>query len=300
MANTEQTERTALPLAQAAAHLGITPDALRMRLRRGKADGFKRGRYLYVYVSGPPAFPDEQLPNTRGGSAAPLAIAPLGDVTRLLAENERLNVRLDQQLDEVRQLRQMLQREQVLRQQEYNLRQQIQDLLDRLSNRLALSAPADAAEGNGADAAKPPPATVLAPPGAAEGGDMDTDERSRLILRAAAQADADAAEPSAAGQASEPATPQNTESPAPSPEPGPQATSEPAAPDEESGDDLAEMLKEIGQSLRDIETSQPPPRPAMGAAASAEPSEIERRSAARVMTRLLRGRNVSRPRDTDT
>ena len=49
MNRTEQPGQTALPLAAAAARLGISPDALRMRMRRGKAEGFKRAGRLFVY-----------------------------------------------------------------------------------------------------------------------------------------------------------------------------------------------------------------------------------------------------------
>jgi len=41
----------ALPLSEAAQKLGITPDALRMRWRRGKIGGFKRGRRVFIRLS---------------------------------------------------------------------------------------------------------------------------------------------------------------------------------------------------------------------------------------------------------
>jgi hypothetical protein len=53
----EHSKRTALPLALAAARLGISSDALRMRLRRGKAKGFKRDGRLFVYLNEQPNKP---------------------------------------------------------------------------------------------------------------------------------------------------------------------------------------------------------------------------------------------------
>ncbi len=57
MNRTEQSGRTALPLAAAAARLGISPDALRLRIRRGKAEGFKRAGRLFVYPNEQPNAP---------------------------------------------------------------------------------------------------------------------------------------------------------------------------------------------------------------------------------------------------
>ena len=61
---TEQTEQTAVQLVQAAEQLGITPEALRMRVKRGKAEGFKRNGRWHVYVNTAPKQlnkPTEQL-----------------------------------------------------------------------------------------------------------------------------------------------------------------------------------------------------------------------------------------------
>ncbi len=213
MSGREQDGQSAVPLAKAATLLGLTSDALRMRIRRGKAKGFKRGRQVYVWL------PEDSL-KTPTAAAAPRrargsppepapAPAPRGhlpmlveiqkdEIARLIQETERLNARLDRHLDEARDLRQMLQREQVLRQQEQSLRQDIQRLLDRLIAYPALLGPRLAA-------ARPetaPPAVPRPPP-----------------------------------------TPGPDPGPSPGPGPGP------------SGEnlDLAEMLKEIGQSLRELE-----------------------------------------------
>ena len=88
----------------------------------------------------------------------------------------------------------------------------------------------------------------------------------------------------------------------------------PSAGDPEAAE-LADILKEVGQSLRDFETSPPepppppPPAPAGRGALAEEPdplddmisqldsSEEDRRSTARIMKRLFRNRNGSRRRD---
>ena len=159
-----------LPLAAAAARLGISPDALRMRVRRGKARGFKRGGRLFVTLAKDPngsvrsaaeqseqPMPDRFASAATGAAARPDAGAggppaqalPVIvefqklELDRLLRDNARLNHRLDQLIDELVHLREMQQREQVLRQQDQALRQQIQTTLDRLSARLALAGPPD-------------------------------------------------------------------------------------------------------------------------------------------------------------
>jgi hypothetical protein len=43
-----QPQRQWLPLAEAAAQLGCTPDALRMRVKRGSVEARRQGRRLYV------------------------------------------------------------------------------------------------------------------------------------------------------------------------------------------------------------------------------------------------------------
>ena len=163
-----RTERSALPLAEAAARLGLSAEALRRRVERAEARGFIRDGEYFVYVN------DVTTERRFGGGAPEAAAAQPGEppadstlpvvvefqkmeLTRLLRENERLNSRLDQLMDEIRHLRDMQQREQVLRQQEQGLRRQIQDTLDQLAGRLALPPP------------RPAPAAELVPPPAPAG-----------------------------------------------------------------------------------------------------------------------------------
>lgn len=96
-------DRTALPLSRAAEVLGITPDALRMRIKRGKAEGFRRDGRVFVYLS---EQPNNQANNVRLDETAPprpdkrdLAdIVELQrlELSRLLSENDRLSRRIDQ------------------------------------------------------------------------------------------------------------------------------------------------------------------------------------------------------------
>ncbi len=201
MSGKEQADHHAVPLAEAATRLGLTSDALRMRIRRGKAKGFKRGRQVYVWLqeesvkipSAAAALPETRTPPS---STAPPGRWPVAveiqkeEIARLIQETERLNARLDRHLDEARELRQMLQREQILRQQEQSLRRDIQRLLDRLIAYPALLGP-------DLTAARPETAapTPARPP-------SDPDRRDENLA-------------------------------------------------------LAEMLKEIGQSLREIEARDP-------------------------------------------
>ena len=63
------------PLAAAAAQLGITTDAVRMRVRRGQLVGVRRGGRLYV-----------QLPNSRPNTTEPETEHGLDTVHALVAE----------------------------------------------------------------------------------------------------------------------------------------------------------------------------------------------------------------------
>lgn len=165
MIHTEQTSQQAFPLADAALRLGLTSDALRMRLKRGKIQGFKRGRRVYVYLPGAAkqssdrlAASSEQRPSQEASESEQAADSkrtktmppPQADfstaqtwpvvvefqkveLSRVLKENERLNRRLDQLFEEIGHLREIQQREQVLRQQDQLLHQQLQTALDRLT-----------------------------------------------------------------------------------------------------------------------------------------------------------------------
>lgn len=143
----DHSPRNALPLVDAAARLGITPDALRKRLRRGKVEGFRRDGRVYVVLperrdapgpeapgpgperwqAPPPPTPDQQR----------LAVAARADLARLIRENARLQGQIDRLL-------QMQEREQVLR-------QQMQTTIDRLTERIALPGPSN---GQGQEAAR--------------------------------------------------------------------------------------------------------------------------------------------------
>jgi hypothetical protein len=130
---TEQTEQVALTLVQAAAQLGITPDALRMRYKRGKVRGFKRGGRVFIELDTEPNNRTNQTEQTE----QPPEQVNGQDVSQafdfVVAENIRLNERLDRLMG-------MLEREQVLRQQQ----------IEQLTDRPALVAP----EGQGSDVAR--------------------------------------------------------------------------------------------------------------------------------------------------
>ncbi len=334
MIETEQYAVSALPLAAASARLGISSDALRMRIKRGKIRGFKRGGRVFVDLSEHPneaqrtateRHPTGRFETKRTEDRAPGPVPepslPLVvefqkvELSRLLRDNARLNQRFDRLMEELSHLREMQQREQVLRQQDQSLRQQIQDLLGRLTpDGPALESPAAMANSPEAPAPETPP------------------------------------------EAPAPETP--PEAPAPeTPEPVAEAPNEEVAPLSESPDsyayapevadggagaetaELAELLEDIGTSLRDLELSNsdavpaeppspasaptpaapvPTPTPVEGARRVPDgpakpagdneaslleilgrmgPSAEDRRSAARLMKRLLRGRGAGRRRE---
>ena len=94
----EPSERTALPLSEAAARLGISANALRMRVARGRVEGVRREGRLYVYVPAPDTGSTAAAePMSEVASAEIDTILELQktELSRLLAENRRLNGRLD-------------------------------------------------------------------------------------------------------------------------------------------------------------------------------------------------------------
>ena len=93
----ELSQRTALPLPEAAARLGISANALRMRVARGRAEGVRREGWLYVYVDAPSADATATGPADDTASVEVDTILELQktELNRLLAENRRLNGRLD-------------------------------------------------------------------------------------------------------------------------------------------------------------------------------------------------------------
>lgn len=168
----------ALPLAEAAARLGVSRDALRMRVRRGKARGVKRGGHLFVWLddagarerhsaAAQPRRPNDVRSGSPGGGPWPdLVQHQREEIARLVQETERLNARLDRHLEEAREMREMLQREQVLRQQEQALRRDVQDLLKRVIAQPGLAAALGGPDRP--DATGAPPAPVPPEPGANE------------------------------------------------------------------------------------------------------------------------------------
>ncbi len=444
MNETEQHASDALPLALAAARLGISPDALRMRINRGKIKGFKRSGRLFAVLGEAPnqaqgtaqAGTEQTTPDRfertrdrpatfrgakqgrdrakpRGQSTAPKNDAPplplvvefqKVELSRLLRDNSRLNQRLDQLIDELRHLREMQQREQVLRQQEQALRQRTQAWIERLtappvpappaSAQPALTPPVPgpasfAASMSGvpmsaasmstppatAPPATAPPAAALpmsAPPASARIGPEVTAPRN-----VAASPDAGSSVSAARPESAVPDdVPEDSatkagdpcEAPNLSREDSASAYGEDATPPEllgesgESGEtregarrdtaELADMLKDIGASLRGLDPDAadprataapdlpqtdlpqtdlpqtgpepppvpgarrtpgdlpPPPGPPLGSPADDEaglleilgrmgPSAEERRTAARLMKRLFKGRAARRRNETD-
>ncbi len=403
MSETEHGHSVVLPLAAAAARLGISPDALRMRIRRGRVRGFKRGGRLFVAFAedpnasvrsateqseqpGPDRFASaatgaEARPDAGAGGPPAQALPVIVEfqkleLDRLLRDNTRLNHRLDQLIDELVHLREMQQREQVLRQQDQALRQQIQTTLDRLSARLALAGPPDerlppTAPAPGtpshepAFAERPDPrdaalgaAAQVPEPGNEAGGTAagpvapGPEGPPRAGSQATASGGAGAPEAEASGVPATPAGSAYAYGPGARPATMPEERRAGAA-------ELAGILKEIGDSLREFEPVPPaspeaapganaesagqaaaapdsawraeagepplgpaPPAPAgvserrHPAEAAARPDDDEarlleilgrmgpsaedRRSAARIMKRLLRGRGASRPRDPES
>jgi len=293
--------------------LGITPEALRLRLEQGRAHGFRRDGEVFVYLN------DSAAERRFGGIATDppggAANAPVGDaslpivvefqkleLTRLLKDNERLNARLDQLMDEIRHLRDMQQREQVLRQQEQALRQQIQDTLDRLTGRLALPSPVKGPESRPvpADAPQPAdtrpelvltrmaPAAAAAPPGAGTGGSVQGNgRRPPGAAYLATRSGIDRREPRAAMPKAEPRAQALPTLVAASPIPSASAVAEEGAIAPEEAAELVGILKDIGQSLRDSEAFRryPPIMPG-----SAPQRAGERRPAGPVL-----GAGVKRP-----
>ncbi len=86
----------ALPLAEAADRLGLSPNALRMRVARGRAEGERRDGRLYVYVDAPPASaPRPAATETGQSDYGTIVELQRTELNRLLAENRRLSERLD-------------------------------------------------------------------------------------------------------------------------------------------------------------------------------------------------------------
>lgn len=169
------------------------------------------------------------------------------ELDRLLKDNRRLNERLDHLGEEARHFREMQQREQILRQQEQKLREQAQAILDRLTQRLALPGPQAAAgiaaSGHpGADSSLAP--TPLEPAGsrawATAGPRPSRSGPDRPVSQDAATSTATPVIP-------------------PVEEPPPGLAPEAAKPGADDAAELAEILEDLGRSLRDLGDAPPTP-----------------------------------------
>ena len=128
--------RTALPLAEAAQRLGISVDALRKRWKRGKIEGRRNedGRvFIYLDAGGQAS---GQASGQEGGQMSNETLDVIielqsTELTRLLAENHRLVTETSQLNGRLDGMMELQKREQVLR-------QQMQNQLDGLQERLAL------------------------------------------------------------------------------------------------------------------------------------------------------------------
>lgn len=121
-------DATSMALGEAARRLGVTTDALRMRFRRGKIEGFRRNGRIFVFLPDGVTGQGEQSEHTASPKGPTRA-----EVDRLVADNTRLHEQQDRLLT-------LLEREQVLR-------QQLQGQLTDLSGETALiAAPSELSE----------------------------------------------------------------------------------------------------------------------------------------------------------
>ena len=148
----EQNEQGALTLVQAAERLGVKPATVRMRWKRGKLEGFKKGGRVYVYLTKQANKQGEHVEQKREQGEQEREqvreeIAAYDEATiemqrleldRVLRENERLNERMERMDARIDGLLASHAQE---RDREQVLRQQLQNQLDVLTERLALPAP---------------------------------------------------------------------------------------------------------------------------------------------------------------
>lgn len=137
----EQSEQNALTIVQAAERLGVKTATVRMRYKRGKLEGFKKGGRIYVHLNGTgeqseqkSEQPGEQNDQTDAINEHTIEIQRI-ELTRVLKENGRLNERLDRMEGRVDGLLASHAKE---RDREQVLRQQMQNQLDALTIRPAL------------------------------------------------------------------------------------------------------------------------------------------------------------------
>lgn len=134
---TEQANEHGLTLVEAAVRLGINPAAVRMRYKRGKLRGFKRDGRIWIVLNNDLNKTEQVTEQSNKTTEQP--VQPVDDgwsklAEHLTAENERLNRRLDDVLEQ-------LKREQVLRQEDQAERREMRLQIAALNDRLALPAP---------------------------------------------------------------------------------------------------------------------------------------------------------------
>lgn len=141
MGMTSEPDNDGMPVTVAAAMLGISADALRKRIKRGTVKGFRAAGRVFV---DPEWLEQRQRAHSRGQAGHDDAIAAAvlelqrTEMSRLLRDNADLNKRLDRMIT-------TQEREQVLR-------QQMQNIVDRLSQQQALPPPGgQASDGQASD-----------------------------------------------------------------------------------------------------------------------------------------------------
>jgi excisionase family DNA binding protein len=121
---TEQTEHYTLTIQQAAVRLGISSDAVRMRFKRGRIRGYKKGGRICIVLDNSSDMIErssgQSVPQDDGWTLA--ARLQTEQLERLKQDNERLNARIDQ-------LMAVVEREQILRRQ---TQVQLARLLERM------------------------------------------------------------------------------------------------------------------------------------------------------------------------
>ncbi len=272
-----------------------------MRINRGKTSGFKKGGRLYAVLEEDPApagrtaragteHPASDRSEQRRrrpdpGSSSSQAAAPDPgepslplvvefqkiELSRLLRDNARLNRRLDNFMDELRHLREVQQREQVLRQQDQALWQKTQSMIERLTAP-PVPAPAKFAMPPSAPPVHAPPVHGPLAPDPPAPGPLEPDPPAPDLARsrpidpgaggAGAPPESPPTDPAYAYEMDATLSPPPSAPPpsAPPPDPGPEPLSGPA---DSTGDsrlgahhdtvDLADMLKEIGAALRRLD-----------------------------------------------
>ncbi|MEE8189887.1 MAG: hypothetical protein V3T80_11810 [Kiloniellales bacterium] len=131
-----------LSVNTAAERLGITPDAVRSRIKRGTLWAIRRhGRVQVVLKDPPPRRPAAGGHPTNGAAQEAANGAAGGAVERLRGELAQAKRRLMELRRERDRLLQQLERQQGMLDREFALREGLQKHLDRLSERLVSALP---------------------------------------------------------------------------------------------------------------------------------------------------------------